>query len=619
MPRRFFPAPGFGLAALLMAMAFVTGCASQARSTAVRTESRPAQKVEEYKADEFVGLPIVGDYDEDRNLDFILEVADKERTFKIKVHEEYGETNGEVLEKIRNRINNAVDTDRIRVIGYYNSEYKGPEKEYGFMDLKTIVFYDEKSGYEEAYFTDDKGSRFYDEGDVTIVYAPGHHYRNVYYPRYCSPWWDNDGDGIPNAYDPWPSFYDVWYDYNLNGFPDWYDPYYCSVYPYWRHWDMGFWVSYNWYSPSYFRSYRHHPGLYYDDYGAYSRLYDHRLEGRDGRAYRLSPNTNDYSKDLDPKRQWRNEQVHGGGRDVVRGNAATLGGETDRYERLAVDRRRLAPVNTTSRTGGSDVASNVTSSATGGADDRTFTRNRNLRTGSNSGYTGRERTTNRTGDTPDLTKTKAPEGVSGTDARQTPGGGRERDYTPSRGSSGSDNRVYSPSTRERTVGGESAGTNASSANRTTRTASRERTSGRTTAPSDYSTTSSPAGTRSATESRYRGSYVTSRSRGGYTTPSSSGSSPSGGSDSGYSTPSRERSSSGGSYTPSSSGSRGGSYTPSSGGSRGGSAPAASSPSSSGGSRTAPAASQPSSGGSRSRDSGSSSSGSSSRGGSRERK
>lgn len=296
-PSRFFPKRGYALAVLTMTMAFVIGCSSYARSTAVKAESRPATPVEEYKADEFVGVPIVGDYDDDRNLDFILEVADKDRTFKIKVHEDYGETNGEVLDKIRLKINEAVDRDRVRIIGYYNPEYKGPEKEYGFMDLKTIVFFDDKSGYEEAYFTDDKDSRFYKDADVTVVYAPGHHYRNVYYPRYCTPWWDNDGDGIPDAYDPWPYNYDVWYDYNLNGVPDWYDPYYCSVYPYWSHWDMGFWVSYNWYGSGYFRSYRHHPGLYYDDYLTYSRLYDHRLQGRDWHDYRLDPRVANRSND----------------------------------------------------------------------------------------------------------------------------------------------------------------------------------------------------------------------------------------------------------------------------------------------------------------------------------
>jgi len=632
-PSRFFPKRGYALAVITMAMALVVGCSSYARSTAVVAKSTPAANpVEEYKADEFVGVPIVGDYDDDRNLDFILEVADKDRTFKIKVHEDYGETNGEVLDKIRLKINEAVDRDRVRIIGYYNPEYKGPEKEYGFMDLKTIVFYDDKSGYEEAYFTDDKDSRFYKDADVTVIYAPGHHYRNVYYPRYCTPWWDSDGDRIPDAYDPWPGSYDVWYDYNLNGVPDWYDPYYCSVYPYWHHWDMGFWISYDWYGPSYFRSYRHHPGLYYDDYLTYSRLYDHRMQGRDWQDYRLDPRvsnrSNDYDKNMDPKRQWRNDQIYGGGSTTaaVRGTSVS-GGEADRYERLAVDRRRYAPVIGS----GGDVAytdRNGTLSSGGGtaantgSADRTFTRNRELNSTPNTGTSTRSRNTGSTYDTPDLSKTKD----TGSDTRETPGGGRLRDSAPTRTTSSPDSRVYVPSSRERVVGGESSGSGtvsgaATTGNSTSRgVTNRERTvsgtttgsaSGRVTSPSNYSTTpSSTTRSRSTTDSRYRGSYVTSRSSGGYTTPSSSGSSgssaPSG---STYSAPSRERSS-GGSYTPSSGSGRSGSSAPAS------SRPAASS----GGSRPAPAAAQPS-GGSRSRDSGSSSSGSSggSRGGDRGRR
>ena len=224
--------------AFFLAAVFLVGCSANARSTAVRMEKEPA-KAEDYKADEFIGTPIMGDYDNNDDLDFVIGVADGERVFKIAVHEDAGPGNQEVLEIIRKRINEMEDHGSLRVIGYYTPEYRGQEKEYGFMDIKCIVFLNDETSYEEAFFTDAMDSRFYEEGDVTVIYAPGHHYHQVYYPRYCSPWWDTDGDGIPNRYDPWPFTYDLWYDYNLNFIPDWYDPYYCSYYPYWNYWNMG--------------------------------------------------------------------------------------------------------------------------------------------------------------------------------------------------------------------------------------------------------------------------------------------------------------------------------------------------------------------------------------------
>ena len=45
----------------------------------------------------------------------------------------------------------------------------------------------------------DRDPRFYDDGDVTVVFAPGHRYSHVYYPRYTSPWWDTDGDGYSDG------------------------------------------------------------------------------------------------------------------------------------------------------------------------------------------------------------------------------------------------------------------------------------------------------------------------------------------------------------------------------------------------------------------------------------
>ena len=101
-----------------------------------------------------------------------------------------------LLENVRQRVNAMEDVGSIRVIGYYSTEYRGSTKEYGFLDLKMIAFYDEETGKEVAYFTDPQDSQFYSDSDVTVIFAPGHHNISVYYPRYVSPWWDSDGDGI---------------------------------------------------------------------------------------------------------------------------------------------------------------------------------------------------------------------------------------------------------------------------------------------------------------------------------------------------------------------------------------------------------------------------------------
>ncbi|MEA1997546.1 MAG: hypothetical protein U9N45_07890, partial [Gemmatimonadota bacterium] len=337
-PRRFELIRRALPAIIVLALVVLIGCSAHAGTTVVHMEKQTGTPAERQQADEFVGTPIMGDYDENEDLDFVLEVAEGDRVFKITVHEDAGAGNRELLERIRKRVNEMEDRNSLRVIGFYNSEYMGREKEYGFLDLKCIVFFDDDTGHEEAFFTDPKESTFYDSGDVTVIYAPGHHYSSIHYPRYVSPWWDSDGDGIPNRYDPWPLSYDTWYDYNLNCIPDWYDPYYCSYYPYWNHWNMGFWVDYGWYSPVYFR-HRYSTGVYYDNYRTYSRLYDVRHVGR-------TESREHYRLDVKTEAHWRmaNRGTDRGGTDLARATRVASEYRGRGYRERPPDGRMLVPV-----------------------------------------------------------------------------------------------------------------------------------------------------------------------------------------------------------------------------------------------------------------------------------
>ncbi|HUU28668.1 MAG TPA: hypothetical protein VM123_12730 [archaeon] len=144
--------------ACYLAAAFMVCCSYQARSTVVRMVKAPPQ-AEEYEADEFTGTPIMGDHDEDENLDFVIRVDDLDRVFKIYVHKDVAQGDRETIEKIRSRINEVEDQSSLRVTGYYTPEYRGEDREYGFLELESIVFFDDRTGHEETFFTEPKNSR----------------------------------------------------------------------------------------------------------------------------------------------------------------------------------------------------------------------------------------------------------------------------------------------------------------------------------------------------------------------------------------------------------------------------------------------------------------------------
>ena len=508
-PKRISIRSRSGLVAMLLATMLLIGCSTHARTTSVVVEKRGAA-VEEFDADEFIGTPIIGDYDDNPDLDFVLEVVDGDRVFKINVHEDAGEGNQELIENIRRKINFMEDRNTLRVIGYYSSEFKNNEKEYGFLDLKCVVFYEEETGSEEAYFTDVNDSRYYTEGDVTIIYAPGHHYRSVSYPRYSRPWWDTDGDGIPNRYDPWPLSYDTWYDYNLNYIPDWYDPYYVDYYPYWSHWNLSFWAGYNWYTPYYY-SYRdpygYSSGTYYSDYRTYTRLYDRRYVNSTSnprRYERLDVKTEAYYK----KRY----------RDVPRATSSAAGPAYRTYDAASrPDNRQLVTASSRERSPGSG-ADGVSAVNSGNDTSRDFNRNRSA------DYTGPATTRDRNARTRILSNTKRKADSAGTENVRTyerqrttsvPRAGS--DLSRSRSSTTTDERAYRPSasSRNRTLSPGSSST--ASGSRTYRgTTSRQRS---TSAPADRSRVTGSS--RTGSGSSYRGSSASrSRSSGSSTRASS---------------------------------------------------------------------------------------------------
>jgi hypothetical protein len=500
-PKRV-PIPSrYCLASMLLATMLFIGCSTHARTTSVIVEKHGVA-VEEFEADEFIGTPIIGDYDDNPDLDFVLEVVDGDRVFKIDVHEDAEPGNQDLIEKVRQKVNFMEDRYTLRVIGYYSSEFKSREKEYGFLDLKCIVFFDEETGSEEAYFTDAKDSEFYTEGDVTIIYAPGHHYRTIHYPRYARPWWDTDGDGIPDRYDPWPLSYDIWYDYNLNFIPDWYDPYYIDYYPYWSHWNLGFWAGYRWYTPYYHRyyyPYGYTSVAYYNDYRTYTRLYDRRYVNS-------TSNPRRYER-LDVKTEAHYRSRYG---DAPRATSTAAGSRYRGYDAASrPDNRQLVTANSRERNLSPDVKQ--ASMRNSGSDTpREFSRNRSA------DYSVPATTRDRTARARISSTNKREAASAGTGDLRTVD--RQRSTTVPRAdrdlsrSSTRDDRAYKPATSSgnREISSGSSGTRASSSRTYRGTTSRQRSTSvpanRSRVTSSRSPSSSP---RASSVSRSRSS---SRSR-----------------------------------------------------------------------------------------------------------
>ena len=558
-PNRVFTIPKYFLGVLAAALFLAGGCSAYYRTTAVNS-GEPAPKVEDYQADEFVGMPIMGDYDDNPDLDFVLQVNDGERVFKVEAHEAAGDGNRDLLETVRKRINDLEDKQSLRVIGYYRPEYKGQDKEYGFLDLKCIVFIDNTSGQEEAYFTDPQDSRYYQSADVTVVYAPGHHLSRIHYPRYCSPWWDGDADGIPNRYDPWPFSYDIWYDNNYNFVPDWYDPYYCDYYPYWNYWSLDFWVGYRWYSPYWYAPYYYGPGfntaLYYDDYRNYTRLYDRTQVNREHPR-------GDYHLDVKSEALLRSGYSRGPRGSSVIGTTRMRG-----YDTLPADSRVLVSPDSRVRDSGAGDIANVSATDNTLRDTPdTFNRNREVTYDPAAPQAqSRERSGNypaassinkrkspgaaSTGDTPSVSRSRVSNsggstGTSSGSVSRSRGSSSEPVYVPvdrsrSGGTSGSANISPSGSSANQGSANRSRSSSAAPADRSRVAPSRDRSSSQPAASGSRSGSATsrsrsapaPAASSAPSRSRSSGSAPAASSSGGSSRSRSSGSSSSSSSGSG---------------------------------------------------------------------------------------
>jgi hypothetical protein len=102
----------------------------------------------------FTGVPIVGDYDNKRDLDFVLRADSAGRVYKVRVHEGSHVSNSGLLRQICTWINEIEDIELVQVSGFYTPHYRADSIEYGALELREIAFQDTLPGFEEPYRTD---------------------------------------------------------------------------------------------------------------------------------------------------------------------------------------------------------------------------------------------------------------------------------------------------------------------------------------------------------------------------------------------------------------------------------------------------------------------------------
>lgn len=99
----------------------------------------------------FTGVPIIGDYDESDDLDFVIRADSAGCVYKVRVHESAGFSNRAQLRQLRGWINEIEDYELVQVSGSYTPYYRAGSIEYGALELKEIAFQDTLPGFEQPY------------------------------------------------------------------------------------------------------------------------------------------------------------------------------------------------------------------------------------------------------------------------------------------------------------------------------------------------------------------------------------------------------------------------------------------------------------------------------------
>jgi len=211
------------------------------------TEVYDAQRVQK---DTFIAYVYEGDHDWRRDLDFVAEDLQKVnrdgQPLRIAVHEDYDWTNANVINEVRERINNPEQYPWIEMRGKFwpASPYSRND---GALDLEQIITKDQM-GNEEIFFTDPANSNFYYLGDnyyLDWAFYPGRHMIGFHYPHFSvgfAPYWDWDMDGIPNWMDRHPFWWDPWDAWMCDPWHHhgwgWHNNWWVGSY-YWNYWGDG--------------------------------------------------------------------------------------------------------------------------------------------------------------------------------------------------------------------------------------------------------------------------------------------------------------------------------------------------------------------------------------------
>ncbi|HJX05541.1 MAG TPA: hypothetical protein VJ461_02440 [Candidatus Nanoarchaeia archaeon] len=199
------------------------------------------------KDDILVGQVVKGDYDQDKDLDFMLGLFDKKNDqgeqMWVQVHESYDRSNRDVIDEVRYRINSPEQYPLIEVLGDFK-ENLGMGDFDGKVNPKLIITKD-LEGNEEVFYTDPSHSGLYLNNycwDADYVFFPGRHLTHFYYPHFyfgSFPGWDWDMDGLPNWMDPHPTWNDTW---NWG----WFDPWGWGAFDTWWSWGGSWGWGWNW-------------------------------------------------------------------------------------------------------------------------------------------------------------------------------------------------------------------------------------------------------------------------------------------------------------------------------------------------------------------------------------